>query len=155
MRLVGGFALAAGVCLSMAAAITVDASPQPPVSVGLTFSRAHGVLTVVIKNESAGFICIDPNHSASARIMAFTREGRPLKNPMASEGQSRAECVPLAPRKAVHLVYEIQRLYPFGLPGESRLCYGAWWKTGGPGMRTPVQKVGRCIAVPREGLGRR
>ncbi len=155
MRRVGGFAAAAGVCLSMAMVMAADATPKPPVSVSMTLSRAHGVLTVVIKNEAAVPICVDPNYAASARLAAWSREGKPLRNPMAVEGQARINCMPLGPHKAMHLVYEVGRLYPFGLPGDSRLCYGSWWMPGGPTTRAPAQKVGRCVAVPPEGLGRR
>jgi len=131
------------------------AAEKEPVSATLTMSRGHELLTVVIKNNGPAYACIDPNYGAQARIFALGRDNRVIRNNNAVEGQAKVACVTLAPRKSIHVVYDLRPLYPMGLPGNSRICYGAWWKMGGVQSLAPQARFSRCLTLPEQGLGRR
>jgi hypothetical protein len=132
-----------------------QAAERQPVSATLIMSRGHEVLTLVIKNNGSAYACIDPTYTATARISAFTREGKAIRNVNAVEGQAKAPCTTLAPGKSIHVVYDLRPLYPVGLPGYSRICYGSWWKMGGVQSLAPSVKLAHCLVLPQRGIGRR
>lgn len=130
------------------------AAEKEPVTATLTMSRGHELLTVVIRNGGPTYACIDANYGAPARIFALGRDNRTIRSSNTTEGAAKA-CLPLAPRKSIHVVYDLRPLYPMGLPGYSRICYGAMWKMGGVQSLAPQTRFSRCLTLPEQGLGRR
>jgi hypothetical protein len=125
------------------------------VALTLIMSRGHEVLTVVVQNNGPGEICIDPNFTAPVRLSAFDKSGKPIASMNAQPGKSKAECIVLAPRKSLHAGFDLRPVYPLGLPGEARLCYGVWWHQGGPAAHSQEMRSARCRVLPAHGLGRR
>ena len=121
----------------------------------LVMSRGHDVLTVVLKNGGPGPICVDGNYTAPGRLTAFARNGRPIANLNAAAGRPRSDCERLEARKTLHAGYDLRPIYPLGLPGASKLCYEALWKTGGPNSHDIQMRSTRCLVLPPEGVGRR
>jgi hypothetical protein len=130
-----------------------SASPHN-LALELVMSRGHDVLTVVLKNTGPGPICIDANYTAPTRLTAFARNGKPIANLNATAARARNDCARLDARQALHAGYDLRPIYPLGLPGASKLCYEASWKTGGPNSHDPQMRSTRCVVLPPEGVGR-
>ena len=120
----------------------------------MVMSRGHDVLTVVLKNSGPGPICVDANYTAPGRLSAIARNGRPIANLNAAAVHARGDCVRLEAKKTLHAGYDLRPTYPLGLPGASKLCYEALWKTGGPNSRDPQMRSTHCLVLPSEGVGR-
>ena len=123
-------------------------------SLELVISRGHDVLTVVLKNTGPGPICVDADYTAPARLAAFAKNGKPISNLNTAAPQPRHDCERLDARKALHAGYDLRPIYPLGLPGGSKLCYEALWKTGGATSRDPEMRSTHCTVLPPEGVGR-
>lgn len=132
-----------------------DAAEGQAVSATLVMSRAHELLTVVVRNDGASWSCIDPAYAAPGRLQAYARDGHPIRDAAPAEIASRAACTTLGPGRAVHAVYDLRPLYPVGLPGFSRICYSSWWKRGGVASLAPNVRISRCLSLSRGGFGRR
>jgi hypothetical protein len=155
----------AGACLglwSQGAAAEGQILPGPAPSANphnlaleLVISRGHDVLTVVLKNAGPGPICVDGNYTAPARLTAFARDGKPIANLNAVAQRPHNDCARLDARKALHAGYDLRPIYPLGLPGASKLCYQAQWKTGGLNSHDPEMRSTRCVVLASEGVGRR
>src|SRR3569833_3065973 len=120
------------------------AAEKEPVSATLTMSRGHELLTVVIKNNGPAYACIDPNYGAQARIFALGRDNRVIRNNNAVEGQAKVACVTLAPRKSIHVVYDLRPLYPDGPAGQQPQLLRRMVEDGRgaePGAAGPVQPL--------------
>lgn len=135
-------------------------APQPSASphnlaLELVMSRGHDVLTVVLKNAGPGPICVNSDFSAPSRLTAFARNGKPIANLNTTAVRLRNACSPLDARKSLHAGYDLHPIFPLGLPGASKLCYEAMWKTGGPNSHDPQMRSTRCMVLPTEGVGRR
>jgi hypothetical protein len=89
------------------------------------------------------------------RLSAYSNRGKPIASLNPVPGRSKAACSPVALRQTLHVAYDLRPLYPLGLPGASRLCYGAWWRQGGPGSHAQLMQSARCLVLPARGLGRR
>jgi hypothetical protein len=123
------------------------------VALSLIVSRGHNLVTVLVRNRGSAPVCIDPNYAAPARISAMARNGTAIRSLNTSEGRG-GDCARLAPRRTIHVVYDLRPLFPLGLPGDSRLCYSSWWKPGGPDSAAPANRISRCFVLPSSGIGR-
>ncbi|HEY3811867.1 MAG TPA: hypothetical protein VGL66_01475 [Caulobacteraceae bacterium] len=130
-----------------------SASPHN-LALEMVMSRGHDVLTVVLKNDGPGPICVDVDYTAPGRLTAFAKNGAPIAN-LATPPRSRNACSPLEARKTLHAGYDLRPIFPLGLPGAGKLCYQASWKTGGPNSRDPQMRSSHCMVLPPEGVGRR
>lgn len=133
------------------------AQPAPPkqgVEISLIVSRGHDLVTVLLRNRGVQPVCIDPAYAAPARISAADKRGGEIKSLNPGVGRQGQECARLAPRRTIHVVYDLRPLYPLGLPGESRVCYTSWWKLGGPDSKAPTMRASRCVVLPSSGIGR-
>jgi hypothetical protein len=137
--------------------IGVGKAPKLPhnLALQLILSRGHQVMTVLIENRGPGPVCLDPNYGAAARLAAYARAGKPIPSMNANKGASKAPCLRIDPRKTVHVVFDLKPLYPLGLPGASRLCYGASWRRGAADSKAQLMESARCMVLPSTGLGRR
>ena len=133
---------------------TPSANPHN-LTLELVMSRGHDVLTVVLKNTGPGPICVDANYTAPAQLTAYARNGKPIANLNAAAARPRNDCARLDARKALHAGYDLRPIYPLGLPGASKLCYQAQWKTGGANSRDAEMRSTSCVVLPSEGVGRR
>jgi hypothetical protein len=133
---------------------TPSASPHN-MALDMVISRGHDVLTVVLKNGGPGPICVDANYTHPGRLTAFARDGKPIANLNTAAARGHGDCVRLEAKKTLHAGYDLRPTFPLGLPGASKLCYEAQWKTGGPNSRDPQMRSTHCLVLPPEGVGRR
>ena len=160
MQRVGALAIAALACIAVPTLLApgalgaARAADRQPVAATLIMSRGHQILTVVLRNNSAAWACIDPNFAAPARVSAYARNARPIRNDNGVES-ARGGCALLGPRKTMHVVFDLRPMFPVGLPGDSRICYTSWWKMGGVQSLAPTVRMSHCLVLPAGGIGRR